>query len=58
MNRRAARWLRKVLADSRLDDDAKTVARALAEHMDDAGRLDATDEEIHRWASDVRKRDQ
>lgn len=51
---RAARWLKRVLADPSLDDDAKLVARAVAAHMDKRGRVKATEAEIVRWVDEAK----
>lgn len=47
------RWLAAVLADPRLNDEDRVVARAIAAHMDERGRVEATDEDIVRWVAEL-----
>jgi len=48
-----ARWLQEVLADARLSDVDRLVARALAAHMDEHGRVQATDDDILLWVAEL-----
>lgn len=54
----AARWLEGVLADTRLTDTDKLVARAIALHMDDRGRVEGTDADIARWVAELKAESQ
>lgn len=48
-----ARWLRRVLADPRLSDADRLVARAMAAHMEPDCTLHATAAEIAEWTREL-----
>ena len=53
MTAKGRQWLRQVLADPRLTEDDRIVARAIALHMDARGRVEGTDADIARWVTEL-----